>query len=36
MDSELSEKFEVKTGMHQGCALSAFFAVVVDVASEFA
>ena len=36
MDSELSEKFEVKAGMHQGSVLSTFlFAIVVDV-TEFA
>ena len=32
VDSELSEKFEVKVGMHQGSVLSPFlFAVVVHV-----
>ena len=32
LDSELSEKSEVKVGMHQGSVLSPFpFAVVVDV-----
>ena len=37
MDSELSEYFEVKVGMHQGSVLSTFFfAVVVDVVTEFA
>ena len=37
VDSELSEKFEVKVGMHQGSVLSPFrFAVVVDVVTEFA
>ena len=35
--SELSEEFEVKVGIHQGCVLSPFrFAVVVDVVTEFA
>ena len=33
VDSELSEVFEVKMGMHQGYVLSPFlFAVLVDVA----
>ena len=37
VDSELSEKFEVKMGMHQGSVLSPFLlAVVVDVITEFA
>ena len=37
VDSELSEEFEVKVGMHQGSVLSSFlFAVVVDVVAEFA
>ena len=37
MDSELSEEFEVKLGMHQGSVLSPFlFAGVVDVVTEFA
>ena len=32
VDSELSEEYEVKVGMHQGSVLSPFrFAVVVDV-----
>ena len=37
VDSELSEVFDVKVGMHQGAVLSPFlFAVVVDVVTEFA
>ena len=37
VDSELSEAFNVKVGMHQGSVLSPFhFAVVVDVVTEFA
>ena len=37
MDSELSEEFKVKVGMHQGSMLSSFlFTVVVDVDTEFA
>ena len=37
VDSELSEEFEVKVGMHKGSVLSPFlFAVVVVVATEFA
>ena len=34
VDSELSEEFEVKVGMHQGSVLSPFFAAVVDVVTE--
>ena len=37
MDSELSEEYEIKVGMHQGSVMSPFlFAVVVDVITEFA
>ena len=36
VDSELSAEFEVKVGMHQGSVLSPFFAVMVDVVTEFA
>ena len=37
MNSELSEEFEVKVGMHQGSVLLPFlFALVVDVATKFA
>ena len=37
VDSELSEEFDVKVGMHQGSVLSPFFfAVVVDVVTEYA
>ena len=37
IDSELSEEFEVKVGIHQGSVLSPFIiAVVVDVVTEFA
>ena len=37
VDSELSEEFEVKVGMHQGSVQSPFiFALVVDVVTEFA
>ena len=36
VDSELSEKFEVKVGMHQGSVLPPLlFAVVVDVVTKF-
>ena len=35
VDSELSEEFEVKMGMHQRFVLSPF-ALVVDVVTEFA
>ena len=37
VDSDLSEEFEVKEGMHQGSVLSPLlFALVVDVVTEFA
>ena len=37
VDSELSEEFEAKVGMHQGSVLSPFlFADVVDVTTEMA
>ena len=37
VDSEMSEEFEVKVGMHQGSVLSPFlFALVGDVVTEFA
>ena len=37
MDTDLSEEFEVKVGIHQGSVLSPFlFAVAVDVVTEFA
>ena len=37
VNSELSEEFEVKVGMHQGSVLSpCLFAVVVDVVTELA
>ena len=37
VDSDLSEEFDVKVGMHQGYVLSPIlFAVVVDVVTEFA
>ena len=36
VESELSEEFEAKFGMHQGSVLTPFlFAVVVDVVTEF-
>ena len=35
MNCGLSEEFEVKVGMHQGSVFSHFFAVVVDVVTEF-
>ena len=36
VNSELSDEFEVKVGMHQGSVLSPFLiAVVVDVVTEF-
>ena len=36
VDSELSDEFEVKVGMHQGSVLLLFlFAVVVDDVTEF-
>ena len=36
MDSELSEEFEVKVGMHQGFVLLPFlFALMVNVVTEF-
>ena len=36
MDSELLEEFEIKVRMHQGSVLSHFFAVALDVFTEFA
>ena len=37
VDSELSEEFEAKEGIHQGSVLSPFlFAVVVDVVTDLA
>ena len=36
VDSELSEEFDVRVGLHQGSVLSPFFALVVDVVTEFA
>ena len=35
MDSELSEKFDVKMGICHGSVLSFLFAVVVDIVAEF-
>ena len=35
VDSELSEQLEAKVGKQQGSVLSPFFAVVVDVLTEF-
>ena len=37
MDSELSEEYDVKVGMHQGSVLPQFlFPVAIDVITEFA
>ena len=37
VDSELSEEFKAKVGMHQGSVLSPFlFAVLIDIITEFA
>ena len=36
VDSELSEEFEVKVGMHQGSVLSPFLFALVVVVTEFA
>ena len=36
MDFELSEEFEVNVWMHQASVLSCFFAVMVDVVTQFA
>ena len=36
VDSELSEEFEDKDGMHQGSEPSPFIAVVVDVVTKYA
>ena len=36
MDSELSERLEVKVGMHQGSMLSPFlFALMVDIVTIY-
>ena len=36
LDSELSEEFEVKVGMHQGSVLSLFLFAVLDAVTELA
>ena len=36
VDSELSEEFDVKVGIHQGSMQSPFFVVLVDFVTEFA
>ena len=36
VDSELSAEFEAKVLMHQGSVMSPFFAVILDVVTEFA